>query len=139
MAWPQLGCLAHAAAAVALQCAQLGVHAAQRRLVQREFQVADDEVRIRDRLSGRACRVRFTLPLAPGLEPRLERDPQGAPLARLDLLDGALLELVLPRQLSFHVEPCAYFPRFGSQQERLRLVAEAHLGEAVLDLRVRRV
>ena len=104
----------------------------------RRLSVAADGVAIHDRISGVGRTVRFTLPLAPGLEPRVERGPDGAMRALVALAKGGELELTLPEGVDFRVESAAYFPEFGSELERACLVGEtATFGEGCLRLTLR--
>ena len=75
---------------------------------------------VRDTIEGQLRPVRFTLPLAPGLEPRLE-----GRCARLRLRDGTWLRIDLPEGLHFAVERGLYFPEFGRTVERAVLVGRA--------------
>jgi uncharacterized heparinase superfamily protein len=87
---------------------------------QRVWELSDDSLTIRDRLEGRACRARLTLPLAPGVEVRLD----GA-RARLRLAGGGWLRVELEGGPVLRVERAPYFPEFGRRVERSVLVAEA--------------
>jgi len=75
---------------------------------------------VRDTIEGRPRPVCFTLPLAPGLEPRLDRG-----CARLRLRDGTWLRIDLPAGLHFAVERGLYFPEFGRTVERAVLAGRA--------------
>jgi hypothetical protein len=79
-------------------------------------------IEVRDALEGVARPVRLTLPLAPGLEPRLE-----GPLARVELPGGRALRIELPRDgdLAWRIERIPCFPEFGRALERAALVGEA--------------
>ena len=83
----------------------------------RRFEVSGDELRICDALEGRPERVCATLPLAPGLEPRLSGDTVA--LVR----DGQVCATVeLPRGMDWKLERAPYYPGFGREQERSVLV-----------------
>jgi hypothetical protein len=75
---------------------------------------------VRDTVEGPPRPVRFTLPLAPGLEPRLDRNR-----ARLRLRDGTWVRIDLPEGLHFTLERGLYFPEFGRAVERCVLVGLA--------------
>jgi uncharacterized heparinase superfamily protein len=75
---------------------------------------------VRDVIEGPLLPVRFTFPLAPGLEPRLE-----GRCARLRLRDGTWLRIDFPESLHFAVERGLYFPEFGRAVERAVLVGRA--------------
>jgi hypothetical protein len=79
----------------------------------RRFEVAEDEVRIVDRLRGRPARVDAHLPLAPGVEVALDGRN-----AALRLPSGARLHLALPDGLAWRLERAPYFPSFGREEER---------------------
>lgn len=81
-------------------------------------------VEVHDRLDGPARAVRLTLPLAPGLEPRLEA---GGGRVAVALPQGGALAVELPRDgdLAWGVERLPYFPRFGVELERAALVGRA--------------
>ncbi len=89
-------------------------------LHRRTFRVEAQRVEVHDAIEGRERPVRLCLPLAPGLEPRLE----GAN-ARLQLPGGAELRIALPGGAAWRVERAPYFPEFGSHLERAALVGEA--------------
>jgi hypothetical protein len=75
---------------------------------------------VRDTIEGRSRPLRFALPLAPGLEPRLEKR-----CARLRLRNGTWLRIDLPEGPHFTVERGLYFPEFGRTVERAVLVGRA--------------
>jgi uncharacterized heparinase superfamily protein len=75
---------------------------------------------VRDMIEGPLLPVRFTFPLAPGLEPRLE-----GRCARLRLRDGTWLRIDFPESLHVAVERGLYFPEFGRTVERAVLVGRA--------------
>jgi hypothetical protein len=75
---------------------------------------------VRDSIEGPLLPVRFAFPLAPGLEPRLDRR-----CARLRLRDGTWLRIDFPENLNVAVERGLYFPEFGRTVERAVLVARA--------------
>ncbi len=98
----------------------------------RVIEAGPDALEVRDALEGRARSVRFALPLAPGLEPRLE-----AGRARVRLPSGAWVRFDLPGELRFRVERAPYFPEFGRTQDRAALVGRAErLGAARLRVSV---
>jgi hypothetical protein len=83
----------------------------------RVFSLREDAVEIEDTLVGRLRPVRAALPLAPGLEPRLD-----GRIARLRLPGGQWLRIDLAPGLVWERERAAYFPSFGRSQERTVLV-----------------
>ncbi|HVP30820.1 MAG TPA: heparinase II/III family protein [Myxococcota bacterium] len=86
----------------------------------RRFTLSEAAVEIADALEGRTRPVRMQLPLAPGLEPKLE----GA-RAHLRLPSGGWLRLDLPAGLPWTIERAPSFPEFGRREERAVLVAAA--------------
>lgn len=86
----------------------------------RVLELDERELRVLDRIEGRARPVRLVLPLAPGLEPVLDGSR-----ARIALADGAALSLALPDAARWSVEPLDCYPEFG-----LRLVRRALVGQA---------
>ncbi len=101
---------------------------------------------IEDRIEGQQVPVRFALPLAPGLEPKL-RAPgavgrvagrqgglptpagEGAQL-QLVLRSGKRLCVELPAGVRWSIEQRAYFPGFGEHVERACLVGKADVFRA---------
>lgn len=83
----------------------------------RRFELDDVALVVRDRIEGVRRPLRATLPLAPGLEPRLEGH-----VARLRLGRGAWLRIELPSGLAWRVEHAPYFPTFGVRADRAMLV-----------------
>lgn len=75
---------------------------------------------VHDALEGAPRRARLALPLAPGLEPRLD----GA-RARVRLAGGTWLRLELSGGPPLRVVRSPYFPEFGRRIDRAVLVAEA--------------
>jgi len=101
----------------------------------RRFEVASDGVAIHDRTTGLPRPVRYTLPLAPGLEPRLVQEADGSAAARIGLASGDELRLSLPTGVAFRVASMPYFPGFGVEIERACLVGEAEtLARASLEV-----
>lgn len=86
----------------------------------RVWEISEEALVIRDRLEGRPRRARLALPLAPGIEPRID----GA-RARLHLPCGSWLRIELEGGPSLRAERAAYFPEFGRRVERTVLVADA--------------
>jgi uncharacterized heparinase superfamily protein len=97
----------------------------------RSIDVQNGELRIRDRFAGRARRLRLVLPLAPGLEARLD----GAQ-ARVALAGGGAAALALPAEARWRLEPLDYYPEFGLRLVRSALVGEAE-GAGPFDLALR--
>jgi len=98
-------------------------HSLHRRIMQAKPGVLE----VRDTMEGQPYPVRFSLPLAPGLEPRLD-----GKCARLRLRDGTWLRIDLPQGLHFVVERGLYFPEFGRTAERWVLVGRSErLDDAV--------
>jgi hypothetical protein len=94
-------------------------------LHRRRFRVSVDGVEIHDSFDVPAARARLHLPVAPGIEPRLEGNQ-----ARLDLGTEGSLQIALPAEARWHVEPAPYFPEFGREEKRAMLVGEASRLEA---------
>ena len=86
----------------------------------RVFEMQGDAIAIRDRLEGRARPARFALPLAPGVEVRVDGSR-----ARLRLPGGSWLRAELDGGPALRAERAPYFPEFGRRIERAVLVAEA--------------
>ncbi len=86
----------------------------------RVWQLEDGALVVRDVLEGRPRRARLALPLAPGIEPRLDGGR-----ARLHLTNGSWLRIELDGGPMLRVERGPYFPEFGRRIERKVLVAEA--------------
>jgi uncharacterized heparinase superfamily protein len=86
----------------------------------RVFELRDGALEIHDALEGRQRPVRFTLPLAPGVDVGL-----GGERARLRLPGGCDLDLELPAGVAWRVAEAPYFPEFGRALERPVLVGEA--------------
>lgn len=86
----------------------------------RRVEIAGRALVVRDRLEGRTASLRASLPLAPGLEPRLDGS-----VARVALAGGRALRVELPAGLSWRVERGPYYPRFGEEHSRAVLVGEA--------------
>ncbi|MCG8591819.1 MAG: heparinase II/III family protein [Proteobacteria bacterium] len=89
----------------------------------RVFRVTPDVVELRDALEGQLRPARLCLPLAPGVEVRLETGPR----AQLRLASGRDLAVDLPVSARWRVERTPYFPTFGAHQERACLVGESDL------------
>jgi len=94
-------------------------------LHRRRFSMSESTLEIADAVEGAPSPVRLQLPLAPGMEPRLE----GA-RAHLRLPSGGWLRVDLPANLSWTIERAPYFPEFGRREERAVLVARAPRLEA---------
>ena len=96
-------------------------------LHRRRFSLVGDAVVVCDRLEGRPRPVRFALPLAPGLQPRLEHAGDGASRLTIPLDEGGSLRISLPggEEIRWRVERTLYFPEFGRHQERPCLVGTA--------------
>lgn len=86
----------------------------------RRFALSESGLTISDAVEGPPRPVRLQLPLAPGIEPRLD----GA-RARLRLPSGGWLRIDLPSNLSWSIERAPYFPQLGRRDERAVLVARA--------------
>jgi uncharacterized heparinase superfamily protein len=114
-------------------------------LHRRRFRGHEAGLEILDRLEGSVCPARFTLPLAPGLQPRLRpadgratdaRASQGPAAAEqaarrpamelwLKLESGLQLRVLLPERVTWRLDRAPYYPKFGARVERSRLVGEA--------------
>ena len=71
-------------------------------------------------ITRRSEPVRASLPLAAGLEPRLEEN-----CARVALASGQVLCIELAAGLAWRIERAACYPRFGEEVDRPVLVGEA--------------
>ena len=85
-----------------------------------------EEVVIEDAIEGVSQPVCSRLPLAPGLEARLERGDDGVVVAHIELHSGLHLRIELPKGLSWRVEGAPYFPEFGREVTRSCLVGDAN-------------
>lgn len=83
----------------------------------RVWSLDDVALQIVDRIEGTRRPLRATLPLAPGLAPRLE-----GRVARVRLQRGAWLRIELPSGLAWRIEHAPYFPTFGVRVDRAVLV-----------------
>jgi uncharacterized heparinase superfamily protein len=92
-------------------------------LHRRRFAARGDALEVEDHLEGAAREVTARLPLAPGVEARL--DTRGAPALRLRTRSGQRVYARLPRGLRYRIAPLACFPEFGSRIERPCLVGES--------------
>ncbi|MEE8581273.1 MAG: heparinase II/III family protein [Myxococcota bacterium] len=94
-------------------------------LHRRHFSVDAGGVQIRDSLEGRPRPVRFSLPLAPGLEPAFET--QTRLKIALPTESATWLKIELPRgdDLHWRIERRPYFPTFGEERDRACVVGEA--------------
>jgi len=72
------------------------------------------------------------LPLAPDLEPVLDGGR-----ARVPLAGGGALELALPANARWQLEPLDYYPEFGLRLVRRALVGTGDAGAGAFELRVR--
>jgi hypothetical protein len=91
-------------------------------LHRREFAVRGAAIEIRDSIIGRHRPVRLSLPLAPGLEPRLSHDTDGATLAHVPLEAGRRIRIALPAAAHWTIERADCFPEFGRVVPRACLV-----------------
>ena len=87
-------------------------------------------VEVRDRLEGPGKPVRLSLPLAPGIKARLVHDQEGGTEVHLVLPSGRRMRLMLPIEAAWRIERHPYFPRFGQEIERERLLGEAPVFES---------
>ena len=87
-------------------------------------------VEIRDRLEGSRKPVRLSLPLAPGIRARLIHDQDGDAEVHLVMPSGRRMRLSLPIEAEWRIEPHPYFPSFGVEVERERLIGEASAFES---------
>jgi hypothetical protein len=105
----------------------------------RSFELDAGRLVIEDAISGEPASVRFALPLAPGLEPRLRASDSptssatpssasvttaGTMVLWLRLRDGESLRIDLPEGVRWRIERAAYFPRFGERIDRTCLVGD---------------
>jgi uncharacterized heparinase superfamily protein len=97
----------------------------------RRFELADGGLQIHDRVEGPRTAVRFTLPLASGLDARLTGDPGTVRQLRV-ALGGGELQVDLPggSAVDWHLEPRDYFPTFGRRERRWCLVGSSEDFEA---------
>ncbi|MFL2936159.1 MAG: heparinase II/III family protein [Myxococcota bacterium] len=91
----------------------------------RTFILDNDGLEIRDRLEGQSRPVRLSLPLHPGIQARLVHDQDGGAEAHLVLPSGRRMRLVLPIEAEWRIESHPYFPRFGQEIQRERILGEA--------------
>jgi hypothetical protein len=93
----------------------------------RIFTVREDDVEVEDRLEGRSRPVRATLPLAPGVEPRLQgrRVVLRTPAGRTQAVE-------LPDGLRWSVERLPFFPELGREVERAALVGRGTPADALI-------
>ncbi len=98
---------------------------------ERHIEVQGGSLVVKDRLEGGPRPVRMSLPLAPGLAPKLVRrrtasDSRSDAWELLATLSGGLEFCVeLPEGVDWRLEPAPYFPRFGSNVERVCLTGHA--------------
>ncbi|MFP8874400.1 MAG: heparinase II/III family protein, partial [Myxococcota bacterium] len=95
------------------------------RLHRRIFMLQEGALEIRDRMEGSPAPVRLSLPLAPGIRVRTVHDADGGAEVYLELPSGRRMRVMLPVAAQWRLEPCAYFPRFGVELERTRILGEA--------------
>jgi hypothetical protein len=76
---------------------------------------------IEDALEGAVGSAVLTLPLAPGIEPRLS-DRDGGIEAEMTLGAGGRLRVALPLGPDWRIERTPYYPEFGREVERACLV-----------------
>ncbi len=89
----------------------------------REWRRQGGLLEITDHLTGRARAVRARLPLAPGIEVRLESGTDAT--LHLCLPSGRRVRVGLPSGLRYRTERAPYFPEFGCRLERPCVVGEA--------------
>ena len=94
-------------------------------LHRRRFVLEDGVLEIRDELEGEVQSAVLSLPLAPGIEPLLNQDSDGAAQAHLDLPQGGHLRVALPAGADWRIERIPYYPEFGKEVTRACLVGEA--------------
>lgn len=100
------------------------------RVHRRVFMVQDGGLEIRDRVEGSPADVRLSLPLAPGIRARTVHGPDGSAEAHLELPSGKRMRVMLPIAAEWRMETCLYFPRFGVEIERNRMLGEARSFES---------
>jgi hypothetical protein len=103
----------------------------------RTFRIDDGALTIEDRIEGDALPARFALPLAPGLDAKLEHRRTNASKTRepgmqeqayqlsVRLGRKASLTIDLPAGVDWSIERTAYFPHFGSHVDRACLVGKS--------------
>ncbi len=101
----------------------------------RLFQLAGGRLTIEDGIEGDRVPVRFSLPLAPDLEPELHvtyaegaegaAGESGRAKLSVELRDDKKLWIELPTGVQWTIERSSYFPRFGEHVERACLVGKA--------------
>ncbi len=96
----------------------------------RVFALDQGGVEIRDRLEGSKKPVRLSLPLAPGIRARLVHDQDGGAEVHLVLPSGRRMRLGLPIEAEWRIERHPYFPLFGVEVERERILGEADVFES---------
>lgn len=96
----------------------------------RRVELADGGLHVHDRIDGPGTRVRFALPLAPGLDARLTGAP-GTP-RQLRVHARSQLQVDLPggSAVDWRLEASDYFPSFGRRERRWCLVGESASFEA---------
>ena len=94
-------------------------------LHRRRFVLEGDVLEIWDGLEGEGLSAVLSLPLAPGIEPRLAQDADGVARAYLDLPQGGELRVDLPGPAQWRIERRPYYPEFGQEIQRACLVGEA--------------
>ncbi len=90
-------------------------------LHRRRFSLGEGVLEIQDTLEGVVGSAILTLPLAPGIEPRLS-DRDGVVEADMALREGGRLRVGLPLAVDWRIERTPYYPEFGREVERACLV-----------------
>ena len=98
-------------------------------LHRRRFRLNEGVLEIEDALEGVVGPAVLTLPLAPGLEPRL-LDRDGSMEAEMPLAEGGRLRVVLPSPADWRIERTPFYPEFGREVERACLVGQTEAFES---------
>jgi hypothetical protein len=97
----------------------------------RSFRRVATGIEIEDSIEGTTTPIEFTLPLAPGLAPRLVAAKKTGAVAQsahrleIRLPGGKTLFVELPAGVAWKLVKRPYFPRFGENVERSSLVGKA--------------
>jgi hypothetical protein len=97
----------------------------------RRFELRGGVLEIHDAVDApRGARLRFTLPLAPGLRARLVGPRRGPSTLRVDLEPEGALEVDLPGPglVDWRLEASDYFPTFGRREQRWCLIGDGGEG-----------
>lgn len=91
----------------------------------RIFMTDGRDIEVQDRVEGPGIKTQLSLPLAPGIRARLVHDPDGDAEVHLALESGRRIRICLPIEAEWRIEPHVYFPEFGVEVVRQRIVGES--------------